>query len=66
MIPRLPRINFPCCTAPTRLLAVWDRRDALLVHLGLAAPLLWWQPFALPIDGSVLFPCTRIPSTGKR
>ena len=39
---------------PMAALAVWDRHDPLFVHVGLAALLLWWQPFALPIDGGVL------------
>ena len=39
---------------PLAALAVWDRHDPLLVHVGLAALLLWWQPFALPIDGNLL------------
>jgi hypothetical protein len=40
---------------PIAALAVWDRHDPVFVHVGLAALLLWWQPFGLPIDGSVLF-----------
>ncbi len=30
---------------PIAALAVWDRHDPVFVHVGLAALLLWWQPF---------------------
>jgi hypothetical protein len=36
-------------------LAVWDRRDPLLVHPGMSLLLLWWQPFALPIGNREFF-----------
>jgi hypothetical protein len=40
---------------PLAALAVWDRRDRPVVHAATALLLPWWQPFALPIDGRVLF-----------
>jgi hypothetical protein len=40
---------------PLVALAVWDRRDPLAVHLGMALLLLWWQPFALPIGNREFF-----------
>ena len=39
---------------PIAALAVWDQHDPVFVHVGLVALLFWWQPFGLPIDGSVL------------
>ena len=40
---------------PLAALAVWDRRDPLMVHVALGLLLLWWQPLALPIDARLLF-----------
>ena len=39
---------------PLAALAVWDRRDAVVVHLLLALLLLWWQPLLLPIGAGLL------------
>jgi len=36
---------------PLAVLAVWDRRDPLLVHVALALLLLWWQPIGMSING---------------
>ncbi len=41
---------------PMAAVAVWDRRDPLLVHLAMALLLLWWQPLLLPIGGRILLP----------
>lgn len=38
---------------PLAALAVWDRRDPLIIHLMMALLLLWWQPLQLAI-GPVL------------
>jgi hypothetical protein len=35
---------------PLTVLAIWDRRDPLIVHISLLLLLLWWQPFYLPIN----------------
>jgi hypothetical protein len=40
---------------PMAIIALWDKRDPIFVHLMTAPLLLWWQPFYLPIDGYVLF-----------
>ena len=40
---------------PLAALAVWDRRDPVPVHLGMAALVLWAQPVAFEIDPAVLF-----------
>jgi hypothetical protein len=40
---------------PVAALAVWDRRDQVLVHLMMALLLLWWQPLLLPIGGGLVF-----------
>lgn len=40
---------------PVAVLAVWDRRDALWIHVLMAFLLLWWQPFVLPIGPRLLF-----------
>jgi len=39
---------------PLTALAVWDRRDPIVVHIGLLLSLLWWQPLYLPIDGRIM------------
>lgn len=42
---------------PMAAIAVWDRRDPAHVHILMAYLLLWWQPFALPMDGRILLVC---------
>lgn len=39
---------------PMAALAVWDRRDPVIVHVLMGLLLLWWQPLALPIDGRTM------------
>ena len=39
---------------PLGALAVWDRRDPVLVHALLLPLLPWWQPWRLPIPATVL------------
>ena len=39
---------------PMVVLAVWDRRDPVLVHMSMGLLLLWWQPFQIPVAGSAL------------
>ena len=39
---------------PLAALAVWDRRDPVLVPMLMTLLLLWWQPLWLPIDGKVI------------
>jgi hypothetical protein len=41
-------------------LAVWDRRDPVLVHVLMASVVLWWQPLALPAQASFLWLCKLI------
>ena len=36
-------------------MAVWDRRDRVIVHLLMALLLLWWQPIQLPIGATLVF-----------
>ncbi len=48
-------IDYALVPLPIAALAVWDRRDALPAQFGLGLLCLWWQPFALPIDGRLLF-----------
>ena len=40
---------------PLAALAIWDRRDPLIVHLMMAPLLLWWQPVRMPIGADLLF-----------
>jgi hypothetical protein len=40
---------------PMGVLAVWDRRDPVLVHMINGLLMLWWQPFRLPVGGDLLF-----------
>jgi hypothetical protein len=40
---------------PLAALAVWDRRDRVIVHLLMALLLLWWQPIQLPIGATLVF-----------
>ncbi|HEV8058302.1 MAG TPA: glycosyltransferase family 87 protein, partial [Gemmataceae bacterium] len=39
---------------PLAVVALWDRRDPLLVHLVMGLLLLWWQPWQLDIGPRVL------------
>ncbi len=39
---------------PLAVVALWDRRDPLLVHLTMGLLLLWWQPWQLDIGPRVL------------
>lgn len=39
---------------PLAVLAVWDRRDPVPVHMIMGLLLLWWQPVALPIGDKLL------------
>ena len=39
---------------PLAVLAVWDRRDPLLVQVALALLLIWWQPIGMSIKGMPL------------
>jgi Glycosyltransferase family 87 len=48
-------IDYSLVPLPLAALAVWDRRDRLAVQVGLGVLLLWWQPFALPLDGRLVF-----------
>jgi hypothetical protein len=45
---------------PLAALAVWDRRDRVAVHVVMAAVLIWWQPFALPVSPQFLFYCKLV------
>jgi hypothetical protein len=45
---------------PLAALAVWDRRDPMIVHLMMAPLLFWWQPIQLPIGADLLFVCKLI------
>jgi hypothetical protein len=47
-------------------LAVWDRRDPVLVHVLLGLLLLWWQPVRLTIGAEVLliFKCLGVVAVG--
>jgi hypothetical protein len=40
---------------PIAALAVWDRRDGVVVHMLMAFLLLWWQPLQLPIGHALMF-----------
>ena len=39
---------------PLAALAAWDRRDPVWIHVLMGYLLLWWQPFAFPIDGGIV------------
>jgi hypothetical protein len=41
-------------------LAVWDRRDPVIVHVLMATVVLWWQPVALPARASFLWLCKLV------
>ena len=53
----MPQIanDYNLCFLPVAVVALWDRRDTLLVHVLIAFLLLWWQPFELPIGPRLLF-----------
>jgi hypothetical protein len=46
--------DYNLCFLPLAALAIWDRRDPLLVHVALALMCLWWQPIAMSISGDTL------------
>jgi hypothetical protein len=46
--------DYNFCVMPLVVLAVWDRRDPLLVHVAIALLLLWWQPVDLGIGGRTM------------
>jgi hypothetical protein len=46
--------DYNLCFLPLAALALWDRRDPLLVHVAMALLLLWWQPIAISIDGNAV------------
>lgn len=46
--------DYNCCFLPLAIIAVWDRRDPLLVQAMLALLLLWWQPIQMSINGGPL------------
>lgn len=48
-------VDYNLAVLPLAALAVWDRRDPPRVHAAMACLLVWWQPFALPLRGEVLF-----------
>jgi hypothetical protein len=49
--------DYNLCFLPLAVLAVWDRRDPLLVHVAVALLLLWWQPLSMSIDPKLLLLC---------
>jgi len=53
----LPRLanDYNFYYLPLAALAVWDRRDPLAVHVGMALLLFWWQPITVPIGVKELF-----------
>jgi hypothetical protein len=40
---------------PLAALAVWDRRDPVVVHVLIGLMMLWWQPVQLSIGPQLLF-----------
>jgi len=42
---------------PPAALAVWDRRDGVIVHVLMAFTLLWWQPLSWPVEAQFLWYC---------
>jgi hypothetical protein len=40
---------------PLAILAVWDRRDSVAVHVALGLVLIWWQPKVIQIEPYWLF-----------
>jgi len=47
-------VDYNLLYLPVAVLAVWDRRDPVVVHMMIGLLMLWWQPLALPIDGRVM------------
>jgi hypothetical protein len=47
-------VDYNLLFLPLAALAVWDRRDPVIVHLAMGWLLLWWQPIGLPIDGRMM------------
>ena len=47
--------DYNFCFLPLTVVAVWDRRDPLLVHVALVLLLLWWQPIAISLGDRTLF-----------
>ncbi len=51
----LPYSNdYNLITLPIAALAVWDRRDRLIIHIALGLSVIWSQPFWLPVPGQIL------------
>jgi hypothetical protein len=46
--------DYNLCFLPLAALAIWDRRDPLLVHVALVLMCLWWQPIAMSINGNLV------------
>lgn len=46
--------DYNLCFLPLAALAIWDRRDPLLVHVALVLLCLWWQPVAMSINGNLI------------
>lgn len=47
--------DYNLCFLPLAVLAAWDRRDPLLVHVAIALLFLWWQPVGMSIHGKAVF-----------
>ena len=47
-------VDYNLLYLPVAVLAVWDRRDPVAVHMMIGLLMLWWQPLALPVDGRVM------------
>jgi hypothetical protein len=64
----LPTVSndYNLAVLPLAALAVWDRRDPVLVHVFLGFLLLWWQPVRLTIGAEVLlvFKCLGVLAVG--
>jgi hypothetical protein len=46
--------DYNLCFLPLAVLAVWDRRDPLLVHVAIVLLFIWWQPVGMAIGGKPL------------
>ena len=46
--------DYNLCFLPLAVLAAWDRRDPLLVHVAIALLFIWWQPVGMLIGGKPL------------
>jgi hypothetical protein len=55
----LPKVSndYNLVFLPLAVLAVWDRRDPVWVHVVMAFFLVWWQPLALPVGPHLLLVC---------